>query len=333
MVNDCILCDAVYYLSIIFFIIIILYVVRRYIKGKQFDEEVSAEGKVVVITGASSGIGKCIAEDLNKRGAKVYMVCRNKGKADKVVEELYQNGCDKSRLRVRIADMTDLESVRRFAHMFRDEEPTLDILINNAGILGDGNFVLTKDGHELIWQANYLGHFMLTELLIPQLRHARNGARIVNVSSMLYKKCEKKDIVKEIINDEKNYRCMPAYSRSKAAQVMQARHLSKVLAEQDIHNITINAVHPGAVHTNITHTSVFKSQIIQIFFAPIFWMFFKTEKDGAMCPLFAALSKSLDGVTGKYFSECKEEPLTPLALDDEACKDLYERSKEQIKRH
>uniref|UniRef100_A0A0N5BLR7 Dehydrogenase/reductase SDR family member 12 n=1 Tax=Strongyloides papillosus TaxID=174720 RepID=A0A0N5BLR7_STREA len=311
---------------------IILYMVRTYIKGKQFDEEVSAEGKVAVVTGASSGIGKCIAEELNKRGAKVYMVCRNKTKADKVVEELVNNGCDKSRLRVRIADMTDLESVRRFAHMFRDEEPTLDILINNAGVLGDGSFVLTKDGHELIWQANYLGHFLLTELLISQLRHARNGARIVNVSSMIYKKCTKKDITKDAINDEKNYGCIVAYARSKAAQVMQARHLSKVLAEQDIHNITINAVHPGAVQTNITHTSIFKSETLLKIATPIFWMFFKTERDGAMCPLFAALSESLNGVTGKYFSECKEEQLTPLALDEEACKDLYERSKEQIKR-
>ncbi|CEF70553.2 Dehydrogenase/reductase SDR family member on chromosome X [Strongyloides ratti] len=303
-------------------ILLLIIVILSSLLGKQFDEEVSAEGKVAVVTGASSGIGKCIAEDLNKRGAKVYMVCRNKEKADKVVEELSNNGCDKSRLRVRIADMTDLESVRRFAHMFRDEEPTLDILINNAGVLGDGSFVLTKDGHELIWQANYLGHFMLTELLISQLRHARNGARIVNVSSMLYKNCNKDDITKEVINDEKKYRCMIAYSRSKAAQVMHARYLSKILAEQDIHNITINAVHPGAVHTNITHTSIFSSPLIQIFFAPIFWIFFKTEKDGAMCPLFAALSESLNGVTGKYFSECKEETLTPLVLDDEACKDL-----------
>uniref|UniRef100_A0A0N4Z5J8 Dehydrogenase/reductase SDR family member 13 n=1 Tax=Parastrongyloides trichosuri TaxID=131310 RepID=A0A0N4Z5J8_PARTI len=331
--TDCIICNIAYYAFLGFITAIPLYLVRCYFKGKQFDEKVSAEGKVAVVTGASSGIGKCIAEELNKRGAKVYMVCRNKSKADKVVEELVENGCEKDRLRVRIADMTDLESVRRFAHMFRDEEPKLDILINNAGILGDGSFHLTKDGHELIWQANYLGHFMLTELLIAQLRQCKSGARIVNVSSIVYKKCTKEDILKEVINDESKYGCIVAYSRSKAAQVMHAKYLSKVLSDQDIHNITINAVHPGAVHTNITHTSIFKNELLQKLILPLYWSLFKTEKDGANCPLFAALSETLNGVTGKYFSECKEESLTPLVLDDEACKELYERSKEQIKRH
>uniref|UniRef100_A0A914YEE1 Uncharacterized protein n=1 Tax=Panagrolaimus superbus TaxID=310955 RepID=A0A914YEE1_9BILA len=129
----------------------ILYLIRRYIKGGQFTENVKAKGKVVLVTGASSGIGKQIAKDLNIRGAKVYMLCRSRQRGlDAICDLSSLYGCDSTRLILLEGDLADFSSIHRAVADFNSKEKHLDILINNAGIMFYPKFELTKDGHEMV---------------------------------------------------------------------------------------------------------------------------------------------------------------------------------------
>uniref|UniRef100_A0A8R1IPF2 Uncharacterized protein n=1 Tax=Caenorhabditis japonica TaxID=281687 RepID=A0A8R1IPF2_CAEJA len=144
---------------------IVLFFVRRFFKGGQFTERVSAKGLVAVVTGANCGIGFETVRELNLRKADVYMLCRSSERANDAKRQLVRMGCDATRLHFIECDLTDFESVRRAAKELLESTNTIDILINNAGIMFQNNHVLTKDGHEKTWQSNHLGPFLLTELL------------------------------------------------------------------------------------------------------------------------------------------------------------------------
>uniref|UniRef100_A0A915BW69 Uncharacterized protein n=1 Tax=Parascaris univalens TaxID=6257 RepID=A0A915BW69_PARUN len=130
---------------------------RQYFKGPQFDEPVDASGKVAVVTGASSGIGRQVARGLNLRGAKVYMLCRNREKALCAIEQLVESGCDRSRLLLLCADLSSFASIHAFVDSFLEAEDRLDILVNNAGVMALPSFQKTVDGYEMTFQCNYLG--------------------------------------------------------------------------------------------------------------------------------------------------------------------------------
>jgi NAD(P)-dependent dehydrogenase (short-subunit alcohol dehydrogenase family) len=302
----------------------VLYLIRRYIKGGQFTENVKAKGKVVFVTGASSGIGKQIAKDLNIRGAKVYMLCRSCQRGlDAICDLSSLYGCDSTRLILLEGDLADFSSIRRAVTEFNSKEDHLDILINNAGIMFYPKFELTKDKHELTWQSNYLGHFLLTHLLLPKLE-ASVSARIVSVSSLMHKYAD--NVVQETVEAKNLYnRFTKTYARSKLAQIMNAAYMTKVLrGKNPTTKITINSCHPGTVNTNLIHNTPFSFPIIQKVLTPFTWFFLKTDQDGAQTPLYLTLSKKVDGISGKYFSECKEKtPQHHLAFDMDAAENLY----------
>ncbi|KAF8381053.1 hypothetical protein PRIPAC_70195 [Pristionchus pacificus] len=155
---------------------------RRFLRGGLFTEPVSAIGKVAVVTGANTGIGLETVRELNKRGAKVYMLCRNEQRAVEAIRDLEESGCDASRLSFINCDLCSKENVRACAKTIYELSDSIDILINNAG-LAVGKYQLTADGHEMTWATNHLGPFLLTELLLPLIEKAPEG-RIVNVSSI-----------------------------------------------------------------------------------------------------------------------------------------------------
>uniref|UniRef100_A0A915PJG7 Uncharacterized protein n=1 Tax=Setaria digitata TaxID=48799 RepID=A0A915PJG7_9BILA len=229
-----------------------IYFLRRYLKGAQFVEFVEAKGKVALVTGASTGIGKQTARELNLRGATVYMLCRDSERAQNARIELTKLGCDPTKLLVKGVDLASFATIRNFAEEIKSEVDKIDILVNNAGIMFYPKFELTEDGHELTWQTNYLGHFLLTELLLPLIKKSSNG-RIINVSSSLHKAADNVDI--SVVNDKKHFNKSMPYSRSKLAQVMHARELTKRLRTMDPQNaVTINAVHPGVCFTELMRT-------------------------------------------------------------------------------
>uniref|UniRef100_A0A1I7UVW9 Retinol dehydrogenase 12 n=1 Tax=Caenorhabditis tropicalis TaxID=1561998 RepID=A0A1I7UVW9_9PELO len=304
---------------------IVLFLVRKFFKGGQFTERVSAKGLVVVVTGANCGIGYETVKELNLKKADVYMLCRNEDKANEAKRRMVRQGCDATRLHFIECDLTDFESVCRAAKELLESVDTIDILINNAGIMFQSKHELTKDGHEKTWQSNHLGPFLLTELLLPAIKKS-SYARIVNVSSLMHTRSGKINIA--TVDDKKSFGMMKSYSQSKLANVMHARALTKELRKDGAEHVSANSVHPGGVDTELTRNTILVLPGIKQISAPFRWFFLKTSRDGAQTSLYVALSKKLGGISGKYFADCKLAKENPLALDDQACQDLYNYSLE-----
>ncbi|CAJ0933239.1 unnamed protein product, partial [Mesorhabditis belari] len=284
--------------------------------------ESSARGKVAVVTGANTGIGLEIVRELNLRNAKVYMLCRDEKRGQEAKTVLVGMGCDASRLLIERCDLSSFESIRNCVRTLMDYEKTIDILVNNAGIMCYPKYEMTIDGHEMHWQSNYLGHFLLTESLLPAMKTS-TAARIVNLSSALHMKSDRIDLSQ--IDEKKQFGLFKPYYRSKLANVMHARALTQRFREDGTNNVTINSCHPGVVNTELSRRFVIARYIAR----PFMWLFAKTPREGAQTALYLALSKNVYGISGKYFSDSAIASENPLALDDDACQDLYNYSLEK----
>uniref|UniRef100_A0A0N5A8Q7 Short-chain dehydrogenase n=1 Tax=Syphacia muris TaxID=451379 RepID=A0A0N5A8Q7_9BILA len=302
-------------------VLLLLLLSKKYFKGAQFAEDVDATGKIALVTGANSGIGFQIARLLNEKGATVYMLCKDYERAFTARIELTQLGCNPDRLIIKVVDLAQFASIHQLVNELKQEIPVIDILINNAGIMSYPRYELTMDGYEMTWQTNYLGHFLLTELLLP-LMELSSDARIINVSSSLHKFADSVDFF--FVNDPRNFGRRKSYYRSKLAQVMHARELSRRLRTREPStNITINAMHPGMCATNLCRYSFFMKTLLRYLFKLPMWFFMKTAKDGAQTAIFLALSENVKGISGRYFGECKEKDPSSKALDDDQCNILY----------
>jgi len=300
-------------------------ILRAYLKGAQFRGSEKAKGKVVVVTSANCGIGKQVARDLNYRGAKVYMGCRSLEKGQQAITELTAAGCSPDRLILKELDLTNFESIRKFASVIQQENETngVDILINNAAIMLYPKFAITGNGHEITWQTNYLGHFLLTDLLLPLLKKAKE-ARIVNVSALAHYSVT--ELNTATVDSRQAWDSRDAYSRSKLAQILHANYLTTVLRKEGS-AVTINSCHPGLCYTRlIRHTPLATNVILRNLITPLAWYFLKSPKDGAQCILYCALANDLHAVSGKYYSECKPKEPSDLAKDADLAKRLYEYS-------
>jgi len=293
--------------------------IKEYSGGKKYEGKEKLEGKTVVITGASDGIGKETARDLAARGARVVMACRDLKKCETVRQEIVMESSNKY-VYCRKCDLASMESIRQFAKRFSEEESRLDILINNAGVMRCPKSV-TSEGIEMQLGVNHMGHFLLTHLLLDKIKESK-PSRVINVSSVAHTRGK---INFDDLNSEKQYDPATAYEQSKLANVLFTRELAQQLQGT---GVTVNALHPGIVDTNITrHMSFMKSYMATLILRPLFWPFVKSAKQGAQTTLYCALDPSLDRVTGKYFSNCGEEELGPIAMDDKVARRLYLTSK------
>ncbi|VDK62388.1 unnamed protein product [Onchocerca ochengi] len=305
------------------FIIAIVIALRIYFKGTQFKERITAKGLVAVVTGCNSGIGKQIVRELNIRGAKVYMLCRSEDRARNAVVELVKLGCNPERLLIKIVDLACFKSIRAAAAEIIEEEDHLDILVNNAGIMLYPKFKLTVDGHELVWQTNYLGHFLLTELLLPLLK-AAPIARIINVSALAHFYADSIDL--QLIDRREGWDSRQSYSKSKLAMVMHAFELTRRLRSCEESHVTINACHPGLCNTRLMRYTPLAQKPLNYLTAPFRWYLLKTPKDGAQTPLFLALSKTVAGSSGLYYSECMPKTRIEMVDWEKKCAQLYDYS-------
>ncbi|MEU9114335.1 oxidoreductase [Streptomyces sp. NPDC048483] len=202
-------------------------------------------GRSVVVTGANSGIGYVTARELARRGARVVLACRNEARGVAALDRL-RTEVPTAEAEFRPLDLADLSSVRDFAaglDTFDGER--LDLLINNAGVMALP-YRTTADGFEMQFGTNHLGHFALTGLLLPKLL-ATPGARVVTVSSMLH---ALSDIDFSDLNSERTYRRWVAYARSKSANLLFTRELSRRLAAAGS-QVVAAASHPGYAATNL----------------------------------------------------------------------------------
>ncbi|KAJ8930539.1 hypothetical protein NQ314_016652 [Rhamnusium bicolor] len=276
---------------------------------------VTAEGKVIIVTGANTGIGKETAWEMARRGAKVYMACRDMKRCEKAREEIVVDTKNKY-VYCRKCDLASLQSIRDFVKTFKSEQKRLDVLINNAGVMNTPNSK-TKDGFEMQLGVNHMGHFLLTNLLLDQLKDSA-PSRIINVTSVAHKRGT---INKEDLNSDTKYDASAAYAQSKLANILFTKELVKKLEGTAV---TANCVHPGLVDTEIIrHMSFYNSWLATIFIKPFVWPFIKGPRQGAQTPIYLAIDKSVEKVTGKYFSNYEVEETSEKAKDDSTAKWLW----------
>ncbi|MEU8838088.1 oxidoreductase [Streptomyces roseus] len=202
-------------------------------------------GRTAVVTGANSGIGYAAARELARRGADVVLACRSAARGRAAVVRLRAEvpGAKADFLPL---DLADLASVREFAHVHGQRRRSLDLLVNNAGVMALP-YGKTADGFETQFGVNHLGHFALTGLLLPQLLSAAPGARIVTVSSGFH---VLGDVDFDDLNGERGYRRWIAYGRSKTAGLLFTHELARRLAAAGS-GIVAAAAHPGYASTNL----------------------------------------------------------------------------------
>lgn len=273
------------------------------------------KGRTVLVTGANSGMGKATVASLADMGAKVIMLCRSETRGKQALDEVMQeSGRDVSLM---LCDLGSMDSIRDFVVRFRLEYDRLDVLINNAGVITPDRRE-TKDGLELQFGVNHIGHFMLTLLLLSLLKKSDDG-RIVVVGSGAHK-------AGRIHFDDlnlKRYNVVRSYGQSKLANLLFTRELDRRLKARGI-PITVNCVHPGAVATQMgvdRNTGFGKTMV------GILKPFFLTPEVGAKTAVFLA-SKDTDGVSGQYFYKCAVAKSSKRSLDMEAAKKLFDMSEE-----
>lgn len=273
------------------------------------------QGKVCLVTGSSSGIGKATARELARMGATVVMVCRNRAKGEAVQAEIKEVSGN-AQVDLIVADLSELSQVRRAASLFTQKYTRLHVLINNAGGLKSER-EMTSDGLEYAFATNYLAPFLLTELLLDTLK-ASVPARIINVSSAGH---ALGSIDFADLQGERRYSPSKAYAQSKLAQLYYTYELADRLKGT---GVTVNALHPGAVATNFNDGLTGFVRFIGMFNNLVG----ASAEKGAQTTLYLATSPEVERVSGKYFSKSKPTPSSKLSYDMTVRKRLWQVSEE-----
>jgi NAD(P)-dependent dehydrogenase (short-subunit alcohol dehydrogenase family) len=279
------------------------------------------QGKVCLVTGSSSGIGKVTARELAKMGATVVMVCRNRTKGEAAQAEI-KAASGNAQVDLIVADLSKLSEVRRVASEFKQSYTQLHVLVNNAGGIHSEHKV-TSDGLEFTFATNYLAPFLLTHLLLDVLK-ASAPARIVNVSSVAHTR-GKVDFAD--LQGTRRYSFTKAYGQSKLALIYFTYELADQLKGT---GVTVNALHPGVVASNFNDGMKGLAYVIG---AVIYTFVGITVERGAQTTLYLATSPEVEGVSGKYFSDCKEVSSSRLSYDVTVRQRLWNVSQELIRQN
>uniref|UniRef100_A0A182S6L4 Short-chain dehydrogenase n=1 Tax=Anopheles maculatus TaxID=74869 RepID=A0A182S6L4_9DIPT len=266
-----------------------------------FCELYKQPGKIALITGGNRGIGLRIVKKLVECEIEVILGVRNPIDSRKAVEAYLEHAnipFGSCKLHFEQLDIGNMKSVREFAAKIKTKFDKIHLLINNAGVMSVP-FKLTAEGFESHMAINYYGHFLLTHLLLPQLKAAGTAdckARVVNVSSCVHKIGE---IDYKDINKVKNYYPADAYNQSKLAQVLFAKYLTLIFEEEGL-PILANSLHPGVVNTDLfEHSSTNYIPWIRA-------LLFKNPEEGSRTVVYAAISPKLETRSGCYLSNCRE---------------------------
>jgi len=285
----------------------------------------------IVVTGANSGIGREATREFARAGARVIMACRNRDRAKRAVAEISED-VDDPELVVESLDLADLSSIEGFADRITTEEPAIDVLVNNAGVMATPKRE-TEDGFELQFGVNHLGHFALTGHLLEATRAGNWESRIVTVSSLAHKRGE---IDFDDINHERSYDKWEAYAQSKLANLLFSFELQHRLEAADADTISV-AAHPGWAATKLQERgpqmagSRFKETLMRGANA----LFAQSATRGAWPTLYAATHEDVDGgdfvgptgLLGMRGSPGLTEP-DQHARDEETARRLWEVSED-----
>jgi len=272
-------------------------------------------GKICIVTGANSGIGKETALGLAQMGARVVMVCRNAEKGKAALEEIRRES-GSSQVDLLIADMSSQASVRALGEQIRRKYPRLDVLVNNAGGAALAR-TLSADGIEMTLATNHLGAALLTLLLLDLLK-ASAPSRIVNVSSTEAQSPSRLDM-NDLQFERRKYSAVAAYRQSKLLMNAFTFELARRLAGT---GVTANCLHPGAVATNIWNPDLLPPLIGRLIVAVV-KPFLLNSKQGAAVSLYLATSPEVAQVSGEYFVKSKPAKSNPLSRDPKVMAEVW----------
>jgi NAD(P)-dependent dehydrogenase (short-subunit alcohol dehydrogenase family) len=263
--------------------------------------EPSMHGRICLVTGANSGIGKATATELARMGAPVLMVCRDRERGEQARGEIARD-TGNAEVELFIADLASQQSIRTLSDELHQHLDHLNVLVNNAGTYLNTRQV-TPDGFEATFAINHLGYFLLTNLLLDLLETG-TPARLVNVSSGAHLNAH---IDFDDLQSEQHYSGWKAYGQSKLANVMFTYELARRVQGR---GVTVNAVHPGVVRTNFGSSGGFVR-----FGARIAAPFLLSPEKGADTVIWLASSPEVEGMTGKYFLRRKPSRTSADARD------------------
>ena len=270
-------------------------------------------GKVVVITGATSGIGRIAAERLAAQGARIVIVARDRVRAERTLARLCEIAPNVVH-RAHIANLLSLAETKHVGDRITAEEPRIDILINNAGSIFSARAV-TVDGLERTFALNHMAYFVLTHQLRERLI-ASAPARIVNTASAAH---QGQFLDFDDLQMEKHYRARTAYGRSKLANILFTRELARGLAGT---GVTANCLHPGFVATGLgQRDSMIFSTMVRLAM-----LFAANPEQGARTIIHLSASPDVARTTGSYFVDCHEAVPSRNARDDGAARRLWDES-------
>jgi len=261
--------------------------------------------RIILVTGATDGIGKQTAIDLAKQGAHVIVHGRHPEKVEATRQAVEKAGAAKADGVV--FDLASFASVRKGAEEITKRVDRLDVLVNNAGVFMNER-VLTQDGIETTFQVNHLSPFLLTRLLIDTVLKGP-GARVVNVSSIAHRRGR---LSLEDLQRERGFDGYTAYAQSKLANVLFTLEFANRFPPE---RITANALHPGVVGTKLLREGFGAVGSDSL-------------EEGAQTSVYLATSPEVEGVSGNYFVQCKQGDMALQALDSHGRKQLWQMSEQ-----
>ena len=287
----------------------------------------SQKGRIAIITGSNIGLGYEAALALAKKEMKIILACRNTDKANQAKNNILK-AYSKADLEVIPLDLSKLASVRAFATSYLDKYTTLDVLMNNAGVMVPP-YTETEDGFELQLGVNHLGHFLLTKLLMPAILATPNS-RVVSLSSIAHRQGR---INFDDLNSKKKYSATSAYGQSKLACLMFAYELQRRLDQAGIKQTISTVAHPGVSNTNL-------SQHIPNWLRPIMFVLFSwathVPANAAKPQVWAAIGDAQGGDffgptgMGEMKGKTGKVKARPHAHDQQVAKKLWEVSEQLI---
>ncbi|KAF2365696.1 Short-chain dehydrogenase/reductase SDR [Trinorchestia longiramus] len=323
------------------------------------------DGRTVIVTGASAGLGKETALDLAGRGARVIMACRNLSKAQAVADEIIAKSGN-SDVVVRHLELSNFNSVRKFAAQINEEEVAVHVLINNGGITGFAEKKMTSDGHELTMATNHFGHFLLTLLLLNKLKSS-SPSRIINVSSIAY--IFNQLDVSDINFERRKYFFQRAYCQSKISNILFTKELAERLdgtgerlngtgerldgtgerldetgerldgtgerldgtgERLDGTGVVTNCLHPGLGDTDIIKDPNYDNFFYRVA-RRVAALICRTSEQTAQTQIYLAVSEEGGTQSGCYYTNCKKENVYFAGNNMQLAKQLWITSCEAVK--
>jgi retinol dehydrogenase-12 len=274
-------------------------------------------GRTMLITGANTGIGRATTEELARLGARLYLACRDEAKAQRTMAAIRKRepGAELSFLPL---DLRDLDSVRKCAELFLARDEPLHVLINNAGIAGERG--TTRQGFELAFGTNHLGHFLLTQLLLLRLRESAGGTptRVIHVSSKAHFDCQALDFDK-LEAPTHTLTGLTEYETSKLCNVLFTSESARRWQGTGVHSY---AVHPGAIASNVWRRIPWPLRLLMT-------KNMASPREGARASLHCATSSEVAAHDGLYYDRdgSVQTPST-LAQDRALARELWARSED-----